>query len=111
HTADAFSARDNDASIVRARQVIDRFEEEETRLAQLSGDQIRQLRSIGETRDSQEMTAAEMPSPLGKRARRDSDEATRMRAPLDFDEISISRTPQGATPPHGGLGADEATRL
>jgi serine/threonine-protein kinase len=39
-TADAFSARDNDASIVRAREVIDRFEEEETRLAQLSGDQL-----------------------------------------------------------------------
>jgi serine/threonine protein kinase len=114
HTADAFSARDNDASIVRARQVIDRFEEEETRLAQLSGDQIRQLRGGSTTRDSNEMTATQMPSM--KHQRRDfvgDDEATRMRAPLDVDEISISETPPGATPPRGegGLAPDEATRL
>ena len=59
-TADAFSARDNDASIVRARQVIDRFEEEETRLAQLSGDQLKMLRSRN-ARDSNEMTATAEP--------------------------------------------------
>jgi serine/threonine protein kinase len=111
HTADAFSARDNDASIVRARQVIDRFEEEETRLAQLTGDQLRMLREKPPSRDSNEMTAAAMPK-LGRHMFDSSDdEATRARAPLDFDPPSISETPQGATPPHGPLGIDEATRL
>ncbi|HSN25550.1 MAG TPA: protein kinase [Kofleriaceae bacterium] len=84
-TADAFSARDNDASIVKARQVIDRFEEEETRLAQLSGDQLKMLRSRS-PRDSNEMTAAAAPL----RSRRDSsigeEEATRMRSPIDVPE-------------------------
>lgn len=81
-TADAFSARDNDKSIVQARQVIDKFEEEETRLASLTGDQMRMLRG-GAKRDSVEMTA-EKPS---NRARRDSaadDEMTRTREPLDL---------------------------
>jgi serine/threonine protein kinase len=78
-TADEFNARDNDASIVRARNVIDRFEEEETRLAQLSGDQLRKLRSR-DTRDSNEMTAAA--PPLNLRSRRDSEDATRMREPI-----------------------------
>ena len=91
-TADAFSARDDDASIVRAREVIDRFEEEETRLAQLSGDQLKMLRSR-DPRDSGEMTAAAPPLRPGRdstapppRARRDSasgdDDATRMREPI-----------------------------
>lgn len=84
-TADAFSARDNDKSIVKARQVIDKFEEEETRLASLTGDQIRMLRS-GAKRDSAELEA-EKPS---IRARRDSagdDEMTRTREPLDLDSF------------------------
>lgn len=95
-TADAFSARDNDASIVRARQVIDRFEEEETRLAQLSGDQLKMLRSRS-PRDSNEMTAAAEPL----RSRRDSslgdDEATRMRAPLDLPFEPSTHTPSDQT--------------
>src|SRR3569623_31123 len=61
-TADAFSARDNDASIVKARQVIARFEEEETRLAQLSGDQLKMLRS----RNTRAPTA---PPPMPPRSR------------------------------------------
>ena len=43
-TADAFSLR-NDQSISMARSVIDRFEEEETRMAQLSAPQLAQLRA------------------------------------------------------------------
>jgi serine/threonine protein kinase len=90
-TADEFVARDNDASIVRAREVIDRFEEEETRLAQLSGDQLKMLRSRN-SRDSGELTATAPPLRSGRdstapppRARRDSasdDDATRMREPI-----------------------------
>jgi Protein kinase domain len=80
-TAQAFSARDNDASIVAARQVIDRFEEEETRLAQLSGSQLHMLRDSLPSRDSGEIAAATPPKPT--RARRPSDEATRARSPLD----------------------------
>jgi serine/threonine protein kinase len=94
-TADAFSARDNDASISMARAVIDRFEEEEeTRLAQLSGEQLRVLR--GEHRDSAEMIA------VPPRARRPSEEATRASEPLD---ALLAALPRGAVTP------DEATRL
>ena len=65
-TADAFSARDVDgSSISQARLVIDRFEEEETRQAQLTGDQLRMLRE--------------------ERPRRPSDEMTRAREPIDLD--------------------------
>lgn len=95
-TADAFSARDNDASIVKARQVIDRFEEEETRLAQLSGDQLKMLRSRS-PRDSNEMTAAAAPL----RSRRDSssgdEEATRMRSPIDVPFEPSNVTPSDQT--------------
>ncbi len=117
HTADAFSARDNDASIVRAREVIDRFEEEETRLAQLSGEQIRILRSAP-SRDSIDLSppperSGHEAGPLGSmtrgRARRPSEEATRAMEPLD--ELSISQTPQGATPPQGYTSSDDATKL
>ena len=98
-TADAFSARDNDASIVRARQVIAGFEEEETRLAQLSSDQMKMLRSSGRNpRDSNEMTATAEPL---LRSRRDSsvgdDEATRMRAPLDLPFEPSQHTPSDQT--------------
>ncbi len=80
-TADAFSARDNDASISQARQVIDRFEEEETRLANLSSDQMRMLRNAV-PRESSQVT--ENP----RRARRDSEEEmTRAREPLDLSRI------------------------
>ncbi|MBV8759768.1 MAG: serine/threonine protein kinase [Deltaproteobacteria bacterium] len=93
-TADAFS--NNDASIVKARQVIDRFEEEETRLAQLSGDQLKMLRSRA-PRDSNEMTAAAAPL----RSRRDSstgdEEATRMRAPIDVPFEPSNVTPSDQT--------------
>jgi serine/threonine-protein kinase len=95
HTADAFSARDNDASISMARAVIDRFEEEETRLAQLSGDQMRMLRGAAvKNRDSNELTAAKPPlrveatSRSAPRNRRDSNDPTRARAPLSRDEIA-----------------------
>ena len=53
-TADDFAMRDKDgASVAKARMVIDRFEEEETRQAQLSGDQLKVLR--GGRRDSAEI--------------------------------------------------------
>ncbi|HUJ63513.1 MAG TPA: serine/threonine-protein kinase [Kofleriaceae bacterium] len=109
-TADAFSARDNDASISAAREVIDRFEEEETRQAQLSGDQLRILRSRA-PRDSSEQTALPPPLPGLPRARRPSDEATRMRAPISDELPTRTPTPPGDTPPHAQFGADEETRL
>jgi serine/threonine-protein kinase len=90
-TADAFSARDNDQSISKARQVIDRFEEEETRLASLSGDQIRMLRAARPL-DPNEISVDEvMPAP--RRARRDSEEEmTRARAPLDMRLVEAEQS-------------------
>jgi len=117
-TADAFSQRDIDgSSIVHARAVIDRFEEEETRLAQLSGDQMRilrggepnhglppELRDSGPPiappihfRDSGELTAAASPRPTAitgeqtlaprPRAARPTDEQTVARAPINPDDF------------------------
>ncbi|MBA3455562.1 MAG: serine/threonine protein kinase, partial [Deltaproteobacteria bacterium] len=80
-TADAFSLRDKDGQgFSAARQVIDRFEEEETRLAQLSGDQLKMLRAAEHTRDS-----AELHSPP-QRNKRPTDEPTVARAALDSIE-------------------------
>jgi serine/threonine protein kinase len=102
-TADAFSARDNDKSIVQARQVIDKFEEEETRLASLTGDQMRMLRS-GAKRDSVELTADKS----SHRSRRDSeDEMTRAREPIDLDAFQ----PAPETPAHAHLTPTDNTRL
>jgi serine/threonine protein kinase len=81
-TADAFSARE-DQSVVKARLVIDRFEEEETRQAQLTGDQMRMLREGGRAR----------PRPI-------EEEETRAREPLDDATIS-----DASSPDHGALDA------
>ncbi|MDB4956124.1 MAG: serine/threonine protein kinase [Myxococcales bacterium] len=107
-TADAFSARDNDASIVRAREVIDRFEEEETRLAQLSGDQMRMLRGDSSSRDSGEMTAAA--PPINPRSRRPSAEPTRAQFPID-DDGPTATPPRPEVPANEHFSSEEATRL
>ena len=93
-TADAFSARDNDQSISQARMVIDKFEEEETRLANLSSDQMRMLRNAAPSRDSAELTAEG--ASMMRRARRDSDgddEMTRAREPLDLSQLDSYQQP------------------
>jgi serine/threonine protein kinase len=94
-TADDFATRDKDgAAVAKARMVIDRFEEEETRQAQLSGDQLKVLR--GGRRDSQEIeppkpprlpgVSAERPAPI--RNRRPTDEPTTTRPPIQVDDIN-----------------------
>jgi len=103
-TADAFSARDSEASVSAARAVIDRFEDEETRLAQLSGDQMRQLRDAV-PRDSSESPAATQPR---KRTRAPSDEATRAIAPMSIDR-GFEDNPESTT--GGFFGEDPPTRL
>ena len=103
-TADAFSLRDNSQGFSAARQVIDRFEEEETRLAQLSGDQLTLLRGR-DTRDSSELEA---PSP--SRSKRPTDEPTTARAPLDISEPP-TRAGRGGVQPINPFDGDEATRL
>jgi serine/threonine protein kinase len=92
-TADAFSARE-DQSISQARMVIDKFEEEETRLANVSADQMRILRNAPPARDSEELTADS--APVLRRARRDSaddDEMTRAREPLDLSQLDSYQQP------------------
>ncbi len=100
-TADEFSMRDKDgASIKKAKQVIDRFEEEETRLAALTGDQLKQLRSAGEqTHDSNDLDIAPTPHPHPQRAMRITDERTAARLPLSPEDFE------------SGPGNDESTRL
>ncbi len=104
-TADVFSQKDGGRAISAARQVIDRFEEEETRQAQLTGDQLRLLR--GARRDSSEMTVPP-PRPDG-RSRRPTDEPTTARPPLHSEEVATIAG-RGVGPIHAFDG-DEATRL
>ena len=83
-TADVFSQKDKDGlGMAAARRVIDAFEEEETRQAQLTGDQLRLLR--GERRDSSQLAAPPMPS---GRSKRGTDEPTTARAPLHSEEVA-----------------------
>ncbi len=104
-TADVFSLKDGGRAMSQARQVIDRFEEEETRQAQLSGDQLRMLRSG--RRDSSEMTVPP-PRPEG-RSRRPTDEPTTARPPLHSEEVA-TLAGRGIGPIHSFDG-EEATRL
>lgn len=104
-TADVFSQKDGGRAMSQARQVIDRFEEEETRLAQLSGDQLRMLR--GARRDSSEMTVPP-PRPEG-RSRRPTDEPTTARPPIHSEEVATLAG--GGVGPIHAFDADEATRL
>ncbi len=112
HTADAFSARDNESSLIAARSVIDRFEDEETRLASLTGDQLRMLRATAQ-RDSSDFTAETVRRK--PRTRAPSDEATRAVAPMMFEDdppTMLPVTPVDAnTPPHQHFTANEDTRL
>jgi serine/threonine protein kinase len=113
-TADEFSQRDNDRSIAQARKVIDRFEEEETRLAQLSVDQLRKLRSgAGPSRDSSEISVATPPRP-DVRSRRPTQEPTQMREPVDSPEWQRGAGLDSGEQPTvtGGGGFDrDATKL
>jgi serine/threonine protein kinase len=109
HTADEFSMRDKDGTAVaRAREVIDRFEEEETRQAQLSRDQMAFLRSNA-TRDSGELASAVEPPLPGVSPRRTTDERTRARAPIALEDAPTYLP--GTIDPNQHFDADEATRL
>ena len=108
HTADAFSMRDKDGSeLARAREVIDRFEEEETRQAQLSRDQMAFLRAHAQ-RDTGELSVAVEPPLPGVAPRRTSDELTRARTPVPSHDVPTPYPGESGDEP---FGADEATRL
>ncbi|HEY0192776.1 MAG TPA: protein kinase [Kofleriaceae bacterium] len=101
HTAEAFSTNDHDsAGVARARQVIDRFEDEETRLAQLSRDEIALLHA--EARESGELTSAIEPPRPAKRRRPPTDDPTSAGPPLHLPDTLEPSSP---------FEADEATRL
>jgi serine/threonine-protein kinase len=102
-TADAFAMPDKQVGMAKAREVIDRFEEEETKLAQLSGEQMRILR--GGRRDSDQIAPAPrapgLPGMTAPRSRRQTDEPTTAHTPLDF---GVPNRP-------GPFDADESTKL
>ena len=96
-TADAFAS---DKGLAQARLVIDHFEEEQTRLASLTGDQLKLLRRNA-PRDSGELA---VPTVHGsKRSRRETEEPTVAREPMVDLELP--------TPPHQHLDSDENTRM
>jgi len=114
HTADAFSAKD-DNSISKARMVVDHFEEEQTRQATLTGDQMRMLRGMDgpkSSRESVEMTAEKPRLDRAKlRPSHDDEEMTRAREPLDPKSLDGYEPPLD-TPVHQRVTpTDEATRL
>jgi eukaryotic-like serine/threonine-protein kinase len=86
-TDDRFSEHEG---LQQARQVIDRFEDDETRLAQIDGDQLRVLRT-----------------PEPKRKRAPTDEPTRARPPLSAAEIAAI----GDDEPNSHLTPTDATKL
>ncbi len=101
-TADDFSIPDKSAGMAKARSVIEAFEEEETRLAQISDDQLKLLRS---RRDGHTAPPPRSPGISGPaRGRRPTDEPTVAHPPIDPD--SGEHMPTGS-----GFGADESTRL
>ncbi|MBA3821908.1 MAG: serine/threonine protein kinase [Deltaproteobacteria bacterium] len=102
-TADAFATPDKHAGMAKAREVIDRFEEEETRLAQLSSEQLKLLRS---GRDSAEI-AAPPRLPGMPRPRRTTDEPTTTHNPLTADQLDQINS----LPASSHYDADESTRL
>jgi len=112
-TADVFSQKDKDGlGMAAARRVIDAFEEEETRQAQLTGDQLKLLR--GSRRDSSQLAAPPMPASSG-RSKRGTDEPTTARAPLHSEEVATiaGRGPLGIAQrfDSGFDDGEEATRL
>jgi serine/threonine protein kinase len=113
HTADAFSMRDLDGTgLAAARQVIDKFDEDETRQAMLSRDQLAFLRDTA-GRDSGELTSAVEPPLPGLGARRLSDEHTRARPPIMTEDAPTFPPANAPTflPDSGPFEIDEATRL
>jgi serine/threonine protein kinase len=110
-TADAFQMRDQDG-MARAREVIDRFEEDETRQAQLSGDQLRILRAGRDSSDVAPLAPAPLPGVAPTRGRRPTDEPTTARPPLDLplDLPSIAGLPPGPGP-SDSYDPDESTKL
>ncbi len=108
HTADAFSASD-EQSISQARMVVDHFEEEQTRQATLTGDQLRMLR--GSARESVEMTA-EKPRIDRSRLRPpdDDEEQTRAHSPLDAKALA-GYEPALDTPPNAHITPTDDTRI
>ena len=113
HTADAFQLRDQDVGMARAREVIDRFDEEETRQAQLSGDQLRILRGGRDSSDVEPIAPAPLPgvAPVGPRARRSTDEPTTARPPLFTNDVPTVAVAGSKLPPELGFDSDERTRL
>jgi eukaryotic-like serine/threonine-protein kinase len=111
-TADAFSARD-DNSISQARMVVDHFEEEQTRQATLTGDQLRMLRGM-DSRESAQMTAEKPRLDRIDRSQlrppAEDEELTRAREPLD-PKVLAQYEPALDTPPHQRLTPTDDTRL
>lgn len=114
-TADDFAMRDKDgSSVAKARMVIDRFEEEETRQAQLSGDQLKILRN---RRDSAQIEPPRPPrlpgvsAPAPSRSRRPTDEPTVSRPPLRTDEVATYSSKLMGEEPSGPFDSDESTKL
>ncbi|MFN0247480.1 MAG: protein kinase domain-containing protein [Kofleriaceae bacterium] len=120
-TAAEFGMLDNPNSISDslsdAKRVIDKFEDEETRLASLSGQQMRMLRSSAGDRESGEIAP---PPKSGQRQWRNTEAPTTARAPIDEDAMTTTGPPislpaasprTGANISHEPFESDEATRL
>jgi serine/threonine protein kinase len=115
HTAEHFSMSDQDGTgMKRAFEVMHRFEEEETRQAELTKEEIAFLHATA-ARDSGELTSAVEPPTPSIRGRRPSAEQTRASLPLGIED-GPTYPPRDARPPdddddENPFDGDEATRL
>jgi serine/threonine-protein kinase len=87
-TADEFQDSDSEGTaVLRARDLIDRFEEEETRMASFGADDMARLRA---RRDSGELTQAATPAGLFARSQSE-DSATKLAARPELPEARSAR--------------------
>ncbi|MEO7732481.1 MAG: serine/threonine-protein kinase, partial [Kofleriaceae bacterium] len=117
-TAEHFSMSDQDGTGMKhAFEVMNRFEEEETRQAQLTQEEIAFLHATA-ARDSGELASAVEPPTPTARGRRPSAEQTRASLPLGIED-GPTYPPREARPPDdldadeddNPFDGDEATRL
>ena len=116
HTAETFSMSDQDGTgMKRAFEVLHRFDEEETRQAQLSQEEIAFLHASA-ARDSGELASTvEPPTPVS-RGHRPSAEQTRASMPLGIEDGPTyppfaARRPPEDDDDQNPFDGDEATRL
>jgi eukaryotic-like serine/threonine-protein kinase len=114
HSAEAFAMNDARTAISQARQVIDRFEEEETRMSKLGGETLRNLRRAAEEHSGELAVPPVQPPRRPARETRDvrsGDRRSEPRVEGRVDPRVDPRVDSRLDPRHGSITGDEPTSL